>query len=259
MLYDDESLKGFFADLANLGSLRELSGEQVDGVLDQFRAALGSMGGSDPIVGDIDALPRDRLVDRLCLRQQQFKELLAEVLGAAWLSPRASTPVGVNAVHPIHLTMVARRAGGRILWELTSVERNDPTAAALLSVTKGDGFAFGICCLAKCRRIFARRRRGRPQKYCSAACKGSGVPSAKKRSTYVTAYRARRSEEDLRRVCDLLKHCRREDRYALLRRTFPGRAAKSILYVMRQAEKRLDAAKRPRRKTKPRKRQRKSS
>jgi hypothetical protein len=154
--------------------------------------------------------------------------------------------------------MVARRAGGRIVWELTSVERDDPTAAALLSVTKGGVFGFGICRLAKCRRIFARRRRGRPQKYCSVACKARGVPSAKKRSTYVTAYRARRREEDLRRVCDLIKQCRPEDLYTHLRRTFPGRGAKSIVYVMRQAEKRLDAAKRPRRKTKPSKRRPKS-
>jgi hypothetical protein len=158
------------------------------------------------------------------------------------------------AVHPIHLTMVVRRDRGKIEWELTSVERNDPTAAALLSVTKGDRFGFAICRLAKCRRIFARSRRGRPQKYCSAACKGRGVPSAKKRSTYVTGYRARRREEDLRRVCDLLKQCRREDRYALLRRIFPGRPAKSILYVMKQAEKRLDAARKLRRQTKPSKR-----
>jgi hypothetical protein len=252
---EHEPLQRFFADLANRRSLRELPGEQVDRLLNQFRDAVGSIRRADPIVTDIDAIPRDLLVDRLCLRQQQFKELTANVLGATWLSARASTPVGVDAVHPIPLTMVARRAGGRIVWDLTSAERNDPTAAAaLLAVTTDGGFGFGVCRLAECRRIFARSRRGRPQKYCSAACKGRGVPSAKKRSTYVTAYRARQREEDLRRVLDVLKQCRREDRYAILRRIFPGRAAKSILYVMRQAEKRLDAAK-LRRKTKPSKRQ----
>ena len=49
--------------------------------------------------------------------------------------------------------------------------------------------------------------------------------------------RARRREEDVHRVSGLIKHCKREDRFALLRRTFPARPAKSILYVMRQAEK----------------------
>jgi hypothetical protein len=256
MLDADESLRGFFADLANRRSLRELPGEQVDRLLVQFRAALSSMGGVAPIVGDIDAMPTDRLVDRLGLRQQQFKELVADVLGATWLSERASTPLGVDAVHPLRLTMVARRAGGKIVWELASVERNDPTAAALLAVTTGGGFGFGVCELAQCRRIFARSRRGRPQKYCSAACKGRGVPSAKKRSKYVAAYRAKRREEDLRRVCDLLKRCRREDRYAFLRRTFPGRAAKSILYVIKRAERHLNANRKLRRRTKRSKRSR---
>jgi len=63
-----------------------VSGEQVDGVLNQFRDALGSMDGTVPIVGDIDAMPTDLLVDRLLVRQQQFKDRLAEVLGAPWLS-----------------------------------------------------------------------------------------------------------------------------------------------------------------------------
>jgi hypothetical protein len=245
-----------FADLANQRPLRELPGEEVDRLVDQFRDAMRTTSG-DTMVGDVDAMPRDRLVDRLNLRQQQLKQLLANVLGATWLSARASIPLGIDAVHPVRLAMVARRVGGRIMWEQTSIERADPTAA-LLAVTTDRGISFGIWRIAECRRIFARSRRGRPQKYCSAACKERGVPSAKKRSMYVAAYRARRREEDARRICELLKDCRAEDRYALLRRTFPGRAGKSILYVMRQAEKRLDAAKTLRRKTRPSKRPPKS-
>jgi hypothetical protein len=255
---ESELLRVFFADLANRRSLKELPGAQVDRVLHQFRDAVVSMEGAAPVVRDIDAMPTHQLVDQLSLRQHQFKELLAELLGTAWLSTGVCTPLGVGTVHPIALTMVAHRAGGRITWQLTSAERDDPTAAALLAVTTDRGISFGVCRIAECRRIFARSHRGRPQKYCSAACKGQGVPSAKKRSMYVTAYRARRREEDLRRVCDLLRQCRPEDRYTHLRRTFPGRGAKSILYVMRQAEKRLEAAKKRRRKAKPSKRQPKS-
>lgn len=139
--------------------------------------------------------------------------------------------------------MVLRRSGDRISWQIASAELGDLTAAALLAVTRDRKFAFGVCLVRGCRRIFTRSVRGRPQKYCSAACKGRGVPSAKKRSEYVIAYRARRREEDLRRVRALLKGCKnRADRYALLRRTFPGRPAKSIL--LRRAEKRLGAPRR---------------
>jgi hypothetical protein len=198
------------------------------------------------ITSRVEAIPRERLLDRLCVRQQQFKEIVADILGTVWLSRRTVSGIGGDIDHPVPLKMVLRRSGAQISWEIASAEPEDLTAAALLTVTNNRKFAFAVCRLPSCRRILARSVRGRPQKYCSAACKGRGVPSAKKRSNYVTAYRARRREQDLRRVAALLEHCKREDRYALLRRTFPGRPAKSILHVMRRAEKVLDATRRQR-------------
>jgi hypothetical protein len=234
-------------------SARDLPPEEVNQVLHNFRAALVATSG-EAFKIQIEEIPRDRLLDLLCLRQQQFKELLADILGAAWLSSRASSPIGADTKHLISLTMVMRKNDGKVSWELSSAERNDPTAAALLSVTTARGFGFGVCGLPSCRKIFARRVRGRPQKYCSAACKARGVPSAKKRSAYVSAYRTKKRHEDVRRVYDLIKRCKnRAERYALLRRTFPGRPAKSLLYVMRQAEKLLDAKRRGRQ-AKPNKR-----
>jgi len=253
MHMEGSTLRGFFADLANMRPVNELPTHQVNQVLDKFRDELLAMTGGAPTVL-VPEIPRDGLLALLCLRQQQFKELLSEILGAVWLSARQSSPIGIDIEHPVPLTMLLRRFGGKVSWNLVSAERSDPTAAALLTVTMGPGFPFGVCRQRKCRKIFARNGRGRPQKYCSAACKGRGVPSAKKRSKYVAAYRARRRAEDVRRISALLEHCKREDRYALLRRTFPGRPAKSILYVMRQAEKLLDATRRQRH-AKSRKRQ----
>jgi hypothetical protein len=237
-------LKEFFASLANRHPVRELPSEEVDRVLDQFRDALRGIG------ADLGTMPRDRVLDLLCLRQQQLKELLADVLGATWLSTRASILVGVDTVHPVRLTMVARSDGPKITWGLRASEYDDPTAAALLAATTDGDFCFGVCRFAKCRRVFARNRRGRPQIYCSAACKSRGVPSAKKRAKYVAAYRARRRQETLRRACALLRQRKRsEDPLALLRRTFPGWPVKSARHVMRQAEKLLDGE---RRRAKPR-------
>jgi hypothetical protein len=244
MRKEDSSPSTFFADLANMGSVKDLPPDQVDQILDKFRNVLITMTGG-AVTSLVAAMPRDWLLDRLCLRQQQFKELLAEILGAGWLSARTVSAIEADVEHPVRLKMVLRRSGDGISWQIASAELGDLTAAALLAVTRDRNFAFGLCAVRDCRRIFARSVRGRPQKYCCAACKGRGVPSAKKRSEYVTAYRARRREEELRRVRALLKRCKnRDDRYALLRHTFPGRPAKSILYVMRQAEKLLGTPRR---------------
>ena len=250
MRTDGNSLRTFFADLANMGSVKDLPPDEVDQILDKFRNELNAMTGG-ALTSLVAGMPRDWLLDRLCLRQKQFKELLAQILDAVWLSTRNVSPIGADIEHPIRQKMVLRRSGDGMSWEIVSAELRDLTAAALLGVTRDRKFAFGVCTARGCRRIFARSDRGRPQKYCSAACKGRGVPSAKKRSQYVSDYRARKREEDLRRVCVLLKHSKhRNERYALLRRTFPGRPAKSILYVMRQAEKLLGTARRsPRKRT----------
>jgi hypothetical protein len=239
-------LRSFFAELANMGSARDLPPDQVDQVLDKFRNELNAMTGG-AVTSLVAGMPRDRLLDHLCLRQKQFKELLAEILRAVWLSARSVSPIGSDIEHPIRLKM--RRSADRDSWETVSAELDDLTAAALLAVTRDRRFAFGVCPLPSCRRIFARSDRGRPQRYCSVACKGRGIPSARKRSKYVSAYRARRREDDLRRVCALLERSRRRDEsYALLKRTFPGRPRKSILYVMRRAEKVLGAPRRTSRK-----------
>ena len=176
-------------------------------------------------------MPTDWLLDRLCLRQQQFKEL-SHRFSVPFGFRRVRFPIGTDIEHPVRQKMVLRRSRDGMSWQIASGELSDLTAAALLAVTRDRKFAFGVCTARGCRRIFARSVRGRPQKYCSAACKGRGVPSAKKRSQYVSDYRARKREEDLRRVCTLLKRSKnRAERYALLKRKFPGRPAKSILYV----------------------------
>ena len=237
---EDRVLKTFFAELANIGSVKDLPADQVDQILGKFRNVLTEM--SEGLGNPIAAIPRESLLESLGLRQQQFKELLAQILGADWLSAKSPALIESGFEHPVRTKMVLRKRGNETSWQITSAELDDLSAAALLAVTRDQKCVFGICPGLSCRRIFPRSIRGRPQKYCSSACRGRSVPSAKKRSEYVSAYRVRKREEDLRRIHALLKRCNdRTDRYALLKRTFPGRPAKSILYVMRQVEKLLDA------------------
>ncbi len=73
-------------DHVGLALCRRLE-DAVDQMLDRFRNVLIAMTG-EAVTNLVAAIPRDRLLDRLCLRQQQFKELLAQTLGAVWLSAR---------------------------------------------------------------------------------------------------------------------------------------------------------------------------
>jgi hypothetical protein len=240
-LVQQEALRAFFADLANIRPVKGLAANEIDQVVDRFRTELIAMlrGAPLTVINKIRAIPREALLEKLTLRQRQFKELLDDVLGTA-LSGRPAVPIGADVIHPVKLETVLRRSGERVLLERRSAEVEDLTAAALLDVTATEGrFPFGICRQRDCRRVFARTVRGRPQKYCSPTCKGRGVPSAAKRAEYVKNYRKRKREEEIRRARSVFRQCRnRSDAFRRLKKIFPGRPAKSILFLMRLAQAR---------------------
>ena len=65
MHMEGSTLRGFFADLANMRPVNELPTHQVNQVLDKFRDELLAMTGGAPTVL-VPEIPRDGLLALLC-------------------------------------------------------------------------------------------------------------------------------------------------------------------------------------------------
>jgi hypothetical protein len=231
-----EDLLQFFADLANAPPLRQADSD-LDDWVGRFRAVLVALSGPKApaiLVKRVKEQPQEKVLDKLRLRQQQIKQLLRESFF------RSGHPGGPPIIHPITTRLVFRGSLRENRWQTESAELDDLTAAAMLTATtSARRFPFATCCERKCHRVFVAAKRGRPQKYCSATCKARGIPSSAKRAEYVKNYRDRERDKLVRRVQSITRGCKKSARYERLKRDFPGRPRKSLLYLLRLADGRV--------------------
>jgi len=95
-------------------------------------------------------------------------------------------------------------------------------------------FPFGLCPV--CHKVFVQPSRGKPRRFCSDACKQKGIPSAAKRPRYALAWRHRVREREVANTRRILAAWPEERlRWQRLRRAFPKKSRRQLLYLVKQA------------------------
>jgi hypothetical protein len=96
-------------------------------------------------------------------------------------------------------------------------------------------FPFGLCPV--CHRVFVQPDRGKPRRFCSDVCKQKGIPSAVKRSGYALAWRHRVRDREVANARRILGTWPEERlRWLRLRRAFPRKSRRQLLYLIKQAQ-----------------------
>src|SRR5262245_12918280 len=109
------------------------------------------------------------------------------------------------------------------------------TEAKLHQLLRLQPFPFGLCPV--CHKVFVQPGRGKPRRFCSDACKQKGIPSAAKRSGYALAWRHRVRDREVANARLILRAWPEErQRWLQLRRAFPRKSRRQLLYLIKQAQ-----------------------
>lgn len=104
----------------------------------------------------------------------------------------------------------------------------------LLELLKERPFPFRRCPV--CESVFVLERRGKPRRFCSTRCKAKGIPSAANRAQYAKGYRKQKRAEEIEVTKRTMAGRTRTERYAELRKRFPGKSRRQLRYLIKCAD-----------------------
>ncbi len=255
---DEQRWPEFFARLANIKDLDELSKEDRDALVAEFSEIRGMSrlldklrryvsDARDPNVNfeddEKDILETEKkIAEREEDERNLFRLTYTEV-------QRAVLPLLSGEEVRLPSPVVFGRLNGRVLEEVVKLPTLEniregvkfprhftyAPANQLYQLLRRRPFPFGQCVV--CTKVFIQPRKGKPRRYCSTPCKAKGIPSAAKQTEYARTWRHNKRAQEIettRRI--LLAWPEPEQHVERVKQEFLRKSRRQVLYLVKRAK-----------------------